>query len=600
MIPNTQRDSIPAAPAAQGIDPHRFNRLSVELKRATAFSYATQLGMSAFPVIDKKPPTGVEWSRWTGTQGVFDKDDSHWAAATGYALAVPANSLVAVVDVDDPTVLLELLTAAPHLKDTFQVRRGDHIHFYIKLAKPLGKSFLSLKVGGREMVSLRAHGAYVVGPRSDHMSGQAYTPNNGRVQQLSGYEQDQLVALLATKDVSMPPEPKQYPLPTLQTAPRSGITAIPQWTINKNHDITAKVADTLRARGYKQHKEWLNGPCIHPENHVNGDLNPSFGVNVRTGVGHCFSCGSFSPRHVAQALGIEQRTSFSARAVAFSGIQHASKTAPNTIQIELNVAVEFNRRRRAAAGRLWGLLFEYSRVADGQHTYRLAEILQIGDVWRLSRNQVLSALGALVELGIMERREAGVYVRVGLERTQQLLGIGTDYALVNMPVEAFKGRISGYSSAVTVIAEQQLEGTPSVGLIAGAAGVSKSTIYRHENDRNVTRKTVVRRIGLATATDKAFAKVFDYAGRPVVTISIKRNGEGAHGAARMADACQGSVWTWEQSPSQRAFDKIIFGRGVNMLGTVLETPTQKKLKRAIQNNNNNNLRGNFLPPQLRG
>lgn len=578
----------------QTIDAHRFQKLSVELKRVTALSYATRLGMSAFPVIDKKPPTGVEWSRWTGAPGVFDKDDSHWVAATGYALAVPTNSLVAVVDMDDPTVLIELLAAAPHLKDTFQVKRGDHIHFYIKLARPLGKSFLSLKVGGRELVSLRAHGAYVVGPRSDHMSGQAYTPNNNRIQELSGREQEQLIALLTTKDAAVP-ETKQYPLPTLQIVPRSGITAIPQWNINKNHDTAAKVADILRARGYKQNKEWLNGPCIHPENHVSGDKNPSFGVNVHTGVGHCFSCGSFSPRHVAQALGIEQHSSFSARAVAFSGIQHASKTTPNTIQIELNIAVEFNRRRRAAAGRLWGLLFEYSRVADGQHTYRLAEILQIGGVWRLSRNQVLSALGVLVEMGIMERREAGVYVRVGLERTQQLLGIGSDYALVNMPVEAVKGRISGYSSAVTVIAEQQLEGTPTVGLIAGAAGVSKSTIYRHENDRNVTRKTVVKRIGLATATDKAFAKVFDYAGRPVVTISIKRNGEGADGAARMADACQGSVWTWEQSPSQRNFDKIIFGRGVNMGGMVLATPTQKNQKEAVQNNNNNNLGGNFLP-----
>jgi hypothetical protein len=599
VIPQTHAHSTAGTVEVQTTDPHRFRKLSVELKRSTAFSYATRLGMSAFPVIDKQPPAGVEWSRWTGAAGVYDKDDAHWRLATGYALAVTTDSLVAVVDLDDPTFLPELLAAEPHLKDTFQVRRGDHVHFYIKLARPLGKSFLSLKVGGREVASLRSQGAYVVGPRSDHMSGQSYTPNNARLQGLSGYEQEQLVLLLTPKTAPALPDLKQPPLPTLRTV-RPGITAIPQWTINKNQDAAAKIAETLRARGYKTHKDWLNGPCLHPENHVNGDKNPSFGVNVHTGVGHCFSCGSFSPRHVAQALGIEQRNSFSARAVAFSGVQPTSKTTPNTIQIELNIAVEFNRRRRAAAGRLWAVLFDYARVADGQHTYRLAEILHIGDVWHLSRNQVLSALGLLVELGIMDRREAGVYVRAGLERTQQLLGIGADYALVHLPVEAVKGRIGSYSSAITVIAEQQLDGTPSVGLIAGATGVSKSTIYRHENDRNVIRKTSVKRIGLATATDKAFAKVFDYAGRPVVTISIKRNGDGAYGAMRLADQVQGSVWAWEQSPSHRDFNKIIFGRGVYMRGAALETPTQKNQKEVIPNNGNGNLGGRKFPPQREG
>ena len=143
MIP----DSIPVSSETQPASHLSFKHLDIDLKRATAMGYARRLNMAAFPVYDKKPPPGVAWSAWTANAGVYDKVDAHWAAATGFALSPAHDSLMAVIDLDEPTFLPELLAAAPHLEKTFQVRRGDHIHFYIKLARPLVyKAYQSLAV----------------------------------------------------------------------------------------------------------------------------------------------------------------------------------------------------------------------------------------------------------------------------------------------------------------------------------------------------------------------------------------------------------------------------------------------------------------------
>ena len=184
-------------------DPHKFYRLGVELKRATAINYALRLGMAAFPLIDKQPASGAAWSSWTANPGVYDKSDAHWSAASGYALSPTRDSLMAIVDLDDPVFLPELLAAAPHLAHTFQVKRGDHIHFYIKLARPMNSAIVSRKQKGHEVASVRAYGAYVVGPHSDHASGQSYIPNNNQIQKLSGYEQDQLLALFVETRIPM-------------------------------------------------------------------------------------------------------------------------------------------------------------------------------------------------------------------------------------------------------------------------------------------------------------------------------------------------------------------------------------------------------------
>lgn len=59
-------------------------------------------------------------------------------------------------------------------------------------------------------------------------------------------------------------------------------------------DPEAFYTDELRARGldYRQHGTELKCRCPFPERHLNGDTDPSFTVNISTGVYFCNSCGA--------------------------------------------------------------------------------------------------------------------------------------------------------------------------------------------------------------------------------------------------------------------------------------------------------------------
>jgi hypothetical protein len=71
-----------------------------------------------------------------------------------------------------------------------------------------------------------------------------------------------------------------------------------------NTMLVAAIADALRARGYRQKGDWLNGPCIYPERHEHNDNKNSFGFNVRSGYGNCFRCGSMLAKQIACKLGL--------------------------------------------------------------------------------------------------------------------------------------------------------------------------------------------------------------------------------------------------------------------------------------------------------
>ena len=77
-----------------------------------------------------------------------------------------------------------------------------------------------------------------------------------------------------------------------------------------NPALISAIADYFRAQGYQQKGEWLNGPCIYPERHAHNDAKRSFGFNMQTGYGWCFTCQrSMLAKEIAQALNIDPATS---------------------------------------------------------------------------------------------------------------------------------------------------------------------------------------------------------------------------------------------------------------------------------------------------
>lgn len=502
--------------------------------------------MVAFPLRGKVPLI-TQWKPCLDAPGIYGSDEE-WTQATGYALAPVQGTLLAVLDVDDPAVAQALVAQFPTLAATFQVMRADHIHFYLQLADPLSHACLKHwnATPKRETASLRGVGAYVVGPLSDHPSGERYIPNELPIARLTLFEQTQLLDWFA---------------PSGPSAPRSsgGVQAIrryPTRTVQRGEQEA--IAQTLRRQGYHLNKAWLNGPCIHPENHTNADQHASFGVNVESGVGHCFKCGNYAPSEVAAALALRQTAqspNVAERPYAFvtptDPAQPKARTSASldedSVQVELNAIVAIVRHGKHAAARLYSLLFAHSQANNGQHTYPRATLLELGQHYSLSATQVLRAAGTLCELGLLIRAGKGSYRRVSLARTRAILKLGDDYALVRLPKEAFRGSITHYTAAVTLAVERLLPNDRSSAEIAAAIGISKRSLYDQEARTGVEREPQVRRVNLASASIH-FATVCDADGRRMGVVGGKN---AADGAMEWAWESGGSAWGWQQSPSIR-------------------------------------------------
>lgn len=157
----------------------------VRARQDIAAYVAQALGCETFPVIGKLPAFGHKWNteKALGHAGVQAASHHVWDAATGYALTPIRGGLLVVAEYDDPAFGSLLLRELPVLRRALHVRRDDHGHFYVVLAAPLPQCYVSLKIGhgqtAVEMASLRGTGAYVVGPKSRHPSGQYYLESHG-------------------------------------------------------------------------------------------------------------------------------------------------------------------------------------------------------------------------------------------------------------------------------------------------------------------------------------------------------------------------------------------------------------------------------------
>ena len=527
-------------------------------RRGRARCYADKLGAAVFPVRGKVPLTAT-WKPYLMAAGDYGTD-AEWANATGYAVAPILTSHLVIVDLDDLAQAETLFHLCPTLRQTFAVNRGTaHLHLYCHLAVGhLDKAYLMRRETNREVASLRGAGAYVVGPESSHPSGDLYIPNDLPIATLDLFEQTRLLEWFKG-----PEQSKQ--ISAVQCAGGQAIRL--QRTVQQTEAQRATIERVLRGRGYRQNGNWLNGPCIHPEKHTEGDRHPSFGVNIQSGVGHCFVCGNYSSTEVGAALGVPVpalpdrdrlyafRTAVPLPAVAVAGESSAktSRTAPvaveNKVQFELNISNALIKRGKHAAARLNDLLFDDSRRHHGQCAYQMADLVDLGKRHLLSRTQIVKAVKALCGLGLLVQVKRGWYRRLSVARTRVILGLGDEYALAEIPRNACMGSVSiaDYTAAIVLVVERLLPGNLPSGTIAVAAGISTQSLYSHERRLNVKRKTQAKVVNVATATPH-FAKVFDDGQALVRTVSGDNL---AHQAMALAARNGGKAWGWRMLPSKR-------------------------------------------------
>jgi hypothetical protein len=134
-------------------------------------------------------------------------------------------------------------------------------------------------------IELRSTGQQVVAPPSAH-------PDTGRVYRVVRDVPIRRVTTLAPVIGWLDVEPDS---PTPPTVPPPAYGRLPA--------LIDRLAAYFRSQGYKPNGDWLNGPCIYPENHAHGDRRNSFGFNTRTGYGFCFVCGSMLAKEIAHHIG---------------------------------------------------------------------------------------------------------------------------------------------------------------------------------------------------------------------------------------------------------------------------------------------------------
>lgn len=537
----------------------RFSQYPVGEKIAYAQVYARKTGMAAFPLVGKVPALGLRsWIAFTARVGVYG-GEAIWEKATGYALAPVQATSVVVLDVDSDAFAESIRAKFPALDQTFGTWTGyKGAHFYLTLAYPLPSALLSIKDAGHEIASLRGHGAYVVGPESDHASGRQYEWNRRKpIIQLDEGQTAALIALFSPPTAA--PTSSSAP-----DAPSAGKEPPPPgsiylWQKPTDYDrVRDDVARLFKSRGYRRNKLWLNGRCVRADQHANGDQHASYGFNTESGWSYCFCCGAIPLIEIAEALGVPRRSlgqpigegaPYAFTGATDSAAQLEAESQDDHVRSELNIATTLIRGGHYRAARFFDLLCQASRNTDGQHTYSTPELIAIGKDYGLSRTQVVKAAGALVKLGLILKTARGSYRRIAISAVQRLLGLQEHFAPVPLPRAVYRS-LNAYKQAVVLAVQRHIPAGQSSDVIARAAGVSRRTLYRHENAAGVERQTQVHRVNVATATACHFVKVFDAARQFVRTIS----GDDQQGAMELAANTGGRAWAWQQRPSRRRID----------------------------------------------
>lgn len=254
------------------------------------------LGMSVIPLKGKRPAL----NSWTQHQQsrASEAEIEAWHRQDilqniGIVCGTVSGNLV-VLDLDGAAGYPAFAASFAHLAETYTVATGGgvgrHVYFRVEQMPPSVKA-MGTPIGNLELCG---EGRQVVAPPSVHpTTGHLYRVENA-CDVLQVLDLDDLVRWIEAfkqreyQSTWKPPSRESFPTGEATINPR----------------VLEAIAHDLLHRDFKQYGEWLHGRCIHPERHKNGDRNPSFGFNLRSGYGHCYVCGPMLAKEVCETLNI--------------------------------------------------------------------------------------------------------------------------------------------------------------------------------------------------------------------------------------------------------------------------------------------------------
>jgi hypothetical protein len=259
-----------------------------------AKAYAA-LNLSVIPLDGKRPALNTWKQNQKSRATVAQIEEWHKNGIlknVGIVCGEVSQNLV-VLDLDGAAGYPAFVATFPHLAATYTVATGGgvgrHVYFRVETMPPSVKAMNTL-IGHLELCG---DGRQVVAPPS------VYPTTN------KPYVVERAEDILHVENLSeLADWIESFKPPVQQTwrPPAPGLFPTGSATVNPR--LIDAIADTLMGQGFQQRGDWLHGRCIHPERHKNGDRNPSFGFNTRTGYGHCYLCGTMLAKDIAERLNI--------------------------------------------------------------------------------------------------------------------------------------------------------------------------------------------------------------------------------------------------------------------------------------------------------
>lgn len=255
---------------------------------AAAARFYAALGFSVIPLRGKVP--AVAWRSYQ-VHRASAEEISGWIRRGLFRnvglVCGPASGGLVVLDLDGEAAYRTFIRRFPLLAGSYTVATGGGhgYHVYFRTARlPRTVRAIGTRAGNFE---LRSSGHQVVAPPSRHPdTGRLYWASRS-LDVLSVPNLDELAGWIGSLKARRP----IYPEPCHDAYRDAG-------------RLKAALAEHFRMRGYRQRREWLNGPCIYPERHKHRDCHPSFGYNTRSGYGYCFVCGSMPAGEMARRLSL--------------------------------------------------------------------------------------------------------------------------------------------------------------------------------------------------------------------------------------------------------------------------------------------------------
>jgi hypothetical protein len=254
-----------------------------------------KLGLSIMPLQGKRPVLG-SWKTYQQQQATSAKINQ-WHKQSlfnnvGIVCGEVSNNLV-VLDLDGAAGYPAFAATFPELAETYTVATGGgvgkHVYFNVD-TMPSSVKAMGTPIGNLELCG---EGRQVVAPPSIHpTTGNSYSVEKAMpILQID--DLDKLVQWI--ESFKSREQVTNWRPPQHQSAPGATI----------NPRVIDAIVHELSRRNFKQHGDWLHGSCIQPENHNNGDRNPSFGFNTTSGFGHCYVCGTKLAKDICQQLNID-------------------------------------------------------------------------------------------------------------------------------------------------------------------------------------------------------------------------------------------------------------------------------------------------------